>query len=146
VLQSYVWLLLPSSKRSIGERSQSLGLRLMANVCVVKYRLDRLDRRKISEVARLLIAIVYILATKPLHRAILKDSSLSGSSQECPLLRHLWRREWDSNPRSTFRCSTVFKTAAFVHSAIPPRGILQDILGGLFGMKYHGMEKRDGVS
>ena len=34
-----------------------------------------------------------------------------------------WRRERDSNPR-TFR-STVFKTAAFDHSAIPPaRGII----------------------
>jgi hypothetical protein len=34
----------------------------------------------------------------------------------------LWRRERDSNPR-TFR-STVFKTAALNHSAIPPRGNL----------------------
>ncbi len=33
-----------------------------------------------------------------------------------------WRRERDSNPR-TFR-STVFKTAALNHSAIPPRGNL----------------------
>src|SRR5512133_2251427 len=31
---------------------------------------------------------------------------------------HYWRREQDSNPR-TFR-STVFKTAAIDHSAIPP--------------------------
>jgi hypothetical protein len=56
-----------------------------------------------------------------------------------------WRREWDSNPRSTSRCSTVFKTAVIVHSAIPPRSILQDIFGGLFGVRYPGIAKPESV-
>ena len=30
------------------------------------------------------------------------------------------RREWDSNPRHPFLDEAVFKTAAIVHSAIPP--------------------------
>src|SRR4030042_551940 len=38
--------------------------------------------------------------------------------QPWPAGHNLWRREQDSNPR-TFR-STVFKTAAIEHSALPP--------------------------
>jgi hypothetical protein len=44
-----------------------------------------------------------------------------------------WRRERDSNPRTLLLRSTVFKTAAIDHSAIPPRErearlpILQDL-------------------
>ena len=38
----------------------------------------------------------------------------------CARRRRLPRREWDSNPRDPERGPAVFKTAAFVHSAIPP--------------------------
>ena len=32
-----------------------------------------------------------------------------------------WRREWDSNPRYPVRSTTVFETAPFNRSGIPPR-------------------------
>ncbi len=35
----------------------------------------------------------------------------------------IWRREWDSNPRSRSLEITVFKTAAFDHSAISPHNL-----------------------
>ena len=34
--------------------------------------------------------------------------------------RQLWRRDWDSNPGSHLRRTTVFETATFNHSAISP--------------------------
>jgi hypothetical protein len=52
-------------------------------------------------------------ATQPSLRNSIFSISRFGPSGRC-----IWRREQDSNPR-TFR-STVFKTAAIDHSAIPP--------------------------
>ena len=60
-------------------------------------------------------------ATQPSLRDLFYDHLSRGHlAARCPLRsgRYLWRREQDSNPR-TFR-STVFKTAAIDHSAIPP--------------------------
>ena len=50
------------------------------------------------------------------------------NKQRTPLLleeqgsteRQLWRRDWDSNPGSHLRRTTVFETATFNHSAISP--------------------------
>jgi hypothetical protein len=42
-------------------------------------------------------------------------------NSEISLREISWRRERDSNSRRTSRPSTVFKTAALNHSAIPPR-------------------------
>ena len=60
-------------------------------------------------------------ATQPSLRDLFFDRLSRGHlAARCPLWsgRYCWRREQDSNPR-TFR-STVFKTAAIDHSAIPP--------------------------
>jgi hypothetical protein len=50
------------------------------------------------------------------HRTLLADPS-----ERANVIQKIWRRERDSNPRSRSRGITVFKTAAFNHSAIPPR-------------------------
>gem|GEM_PF-3234103 len=50
-----------------------------------------------------------------------KNSQIIHFASFCTELVFYWRREGDSNPRSRYRRTTVFETAAFDRSAISPK-------------------------